>query len=742
MKKLFLTLFALVMATSSLWAYYNFESSGIYYYIIDKELRVTGTSKTSGEIRIPSTVYYRGTTYTVTEIGSYAFYGCTGLTSIEVNADNPNYSSLDGILYNKDKTKLITYPGGKQGYFAILESVTEIGSSAFYGCTGLTSVTIPESVTDIGDDAFRDCTGLTSITIPKSVTSIDDYAFKDCSELTTVNFNAINCTTMGSYSFPVFKGCSNLTTVNIGENVTTIPPVAFYNCTGLTEITIPNSVTKIGNYAFKDCTGLTSVTIPESVTEIGVKAFLGTPWFNNQPDDVIYINKVLYTYKGTMPVNTSIEIKEGTVSISPSAFYGYTGLTSVTIPNSVTTIGDDAFYNTPWYNNQPNGVIYINKVLYKYKGTMPVNTSIEIKEGTVSITGYAFYNCTGLTSVTIPNSVTEIGNYAFKDCTGLTSVTIPNNVTSIGKSAFYGVNLKDLTILDGETEIDLGSSFPIDSVQTLYMGRDIKNATFQNNKRLTDLTIGDKVTAIGDLFKNCTTLTSLTICDRETDLEIDLTTFSASSIQTLYLGRRLPNITFQGSKTLTDLTVSIDYIESSEFSNCEKLKTLTLTDKVEMVRNSAFEDCPNLTELTIGSGVTRIGTSAFGGCDNIRTIYCKPTTPPLAASTTFTSLTQENAILYVPTGCEPVYKATEPWKYFWDIRELETLGVEDVLAESTTVTVQGGAIVVTGLDTPMNIEVYNLQGQRVYCGYETTIPVNERGIYLVRIANRVVKVVL
>ena len=173
-------------------------------------------------------------------------------------------------------------------------------------------------------------------------------------------------------------------------SVTSIGEFAFKDCTGLTSVTIPTSVTSIGEEAFRGCTGLTSVTIPNSVTEIGYSAFGGTPWYNNQPDGVVYIGKVAYEFKGEMASGTAIYIKEGTVSISGYAFYGCTGLTSITIPNSVTSIGE-----------------------------------------------FAFSGCTGLTSVTIPNSVTSIGKSAFSGCTGLTSVTIPNSVTSIGKCAFW-----------------------------------------------------------------------------------------------------------------------------------------------------------------------------------------------------------------------------------------------------------------------------------------------------------------
>ena len=188
-----------------------------------------------------------------------------------------------------------------------------------------------------------------------------------------------------------FSGCSGLTSLSIPNSVTSIGPSAFSGCSGLTSLTIGNSVTSIGEHAFYGCSGLTSLTIPNSVTSIG-----------------------------------------------ELAFYDCSALTSITIPNSVTSIGRAAFGGTKWSDNQPDGLIYIGKVLYEYKGTMPSNTKIEIKEGTTQIAYDAFCDCSGLTSVTIPNSVMSIGNYAFSECLGLTSVTIPNSVTSIGTYAFYG----------------------------------------------------------------------------------------------------------------------------------------------------------------------------------------------------------------------------------------------------------------------------------------------------------------
>ena len=173
---------------------------------------------------------------------------------------------------------------------------------------------------------------------------------------------------------------------------------------------IEGGVTSIGNCAFYKCTGLTSVTIPNSVTSIGLDAFSGTAWYDNQPDGLVYAGKVAYEYKGTMPENTNLAIKEGTLGIADGAFYYCSGLTSITIPNSVTSIGD-----------------------------------------------YAFGYCSGLTSVTIPNSVTSIGWGAFSYCSGLTSVTIPNSVTSIEDYAFHGCNLTSVTI-ENKTPIAISSS--------------------------------------------------------------------------------------------------------------------------------------------------------------------------------------------------------------------------------------------------------------------------------------------
>ena len=409
-------------------------------------------------------------------------------------------------------------------------------------------IVINDGVTTIGIDAFYECTNITSVTIPISVKSIGYRAFKNCIRLNKVIVSDIaawcRITFEDSDANPLYYAHhlysnedTEITDLVIPNSVTTIGNLAFYGCSGLTSITIPNSVTSIGGSAFNGCSGLTSITIPNSVTSIGSYAFTGTPWLINQPDGLVYAGKVAYTYKGTMPDNTSITLEEGTlgiasyafkgkssltsiiipnsvVSIGSWAFYTCSGLTSITIPNSVTSIGSSAFreccnlasviipnsvnyigsfafYETPWYNNQPDGLVYIGKVAYLYKGSMPANTKITIEDGTILIGERAFDFQKNLKSITIPNSVTAIGQKAFQYCSNLTSVIFGNSVQTIGSKAFFCCHgLKSMTIPNSVTSIG--------------------ESAFLNCSGLTSVILGNGVTNIDNLaFSDCSNISDV-----------------------------------------------------------------------------------------------------------------------------------------------------------------------------------------------------------------------------------------
>ena len=401
----------------------------------------------------------------VTSIGNRAFEKCTGLTSIVVSDGNSHYYVSGNCLIETATKKIII--GLNNSIIPSDGSVTSIGSSAFSGCTGLTSITIPDSVTSIGAQAFENCTKLKNITIGEGVTSIDYYAFNNCSYLETINWNAISCMKAGMQSggnnYDIFLKCDSVSTINIGENVEVIPDRAFASgCAWVGTINIESTKLKIiGNNAFDNKRyNLKSITLPDSITEIGMEAFLdcqnlatinisgaanaairynafyNTAWYNNQPDGVVYIGNMVYKYKGTMPKNTSITLKDGTVNLADYAFVGYSNLTSITIPDSVTGIGSCAFRNCSGLTSItiPNSVTSIG--IYAFDDCTGL-TSITIPDSVTSIEDRTFDSCTGLTSITIGNGVTSIGEFAFFRCTGLTSITIPDSVTSIGYRAFY-----------------------------------------------------------------------------------------------------------------------------------------------------------------------------------------------------------------------------------------------------------------------------------------------------------------
>ncbi|WP_051588829.1 leucine-rich repeat protein [Ruminococcus sp. NK3A76] len=230
---------------------------GVLYNKDKTELIYCPQGKTS--ITIPDSV---------TSIGDSAFYSCTSLTSINAGNNNTQYSSVDGVLYNKDKTELICCPQGKTS-ITIPDSVTSIGDIAFYSCKSLTSVTLPDGVTSIGNSSFADCTGLTGITIPDSVTYIDSWAFDACASLKSIKIPD----SVESIGHGAFNDCASLTSIKIPDSVTSIDYGAFYYCIGLKNVIISNSVQSIGDDAFRFCESLTSITIPDSVKIIGSDAF-------------------------------------------------------------------------------------------------------------------------------------------------------------------------------------------------------------------------------------------------------------------------------------------------------------------------------------------------------------------------------------------------------------------------------------------------------------------------------------
>ena len=419
----------------------------------------------------------------VTTIGYAAFVYCKSLTSVTIPDSVTTIENA--TFYDCENLINITIP----------DSVTTIGGSAFYWCSSLTSVTIPDSVTTIGEWAFAHCDSLTSVTIPDSVTTIGDYVFYDCDSLTSVTIPD-SVTTIGEWAF---GDCSSLTSVTIGDSVTTIGYAAFAYCDSLTSITIPDSVTTIGEGAFYGCYSLTSVyceaITPPSlggsevfddnasgrkiyVPAASVEAYKTDYYWSRHDDDIIGIDfsttsTINYTTSDGQIVNARLPIISNTYSngigtiefwgsiIPVEAFYDCTSLTSITIPDSVTTIEEWALGHCDSLTSItiPDSVTTIGEGVFAFCDSL---TSITIPDNVTTIGECAFYYCYSLTSVTIPDSVTTIGVAAFDSCSSLTSITIPDSVSTIEAYAFSNCSSLTSVYCEATTPPSLGGSYVFD----------------------------------------------------------------------------------------------------------------------------------------------------------------------------------------------------------------------------------------------------------------------------------------
>ena len=425
--------------------------------------KITFSGSTSNPLSYAHRLFLNGTEITdltvpnsVTTIKDYAFYNCSGLTSVTIPESVTSIGS--NAFYNCSGLNSAS----------IGNSVTSIGIYAFFGCSGLASASIGNRVTSIGNYAFSGCSKLPSVEIPNSVKTIGNSAFSGCSGLTSASIGN-SVTSIGSYAF---SGCSRLDSVSIGSSVTSIESSIFSKCSALKKVEIKSnaivsktytststignifgnqvkeyiigdSVTSIGNYAFYKCDSLASVSIGKSVTSIGSGAFSACSKLTSVDiKDIAAWCKITFSGSDSNPLCYAHRL-----------FLNGTKITDLTVPNSVTTIKDYAFYNC-------SGL-----------------TSVTIPESVTSIGSNAFYNCSAIKSVTIPNNMTEIGGSAFYSCSSLAFVTIPNSITSIGSYAFYGNSSLKKMKMEKNSPINITSNvFNNTSNIVLYVSKGSKSS--------------------------------------------------------------------------------------------------------------------------------------------------------------------------------------------------------------------------------------------------------------------------
>ena len=625
----------------------------------------------------------------VTNIGEGAFSSCTEVQKISIP------SSLETVgdrVFNADKVTRIDFSGDLEAWLKVMslggmssfisedsaiylngeqlsgdiivpEGITSIPSYAFTNFTQITSLTIPDSVTSIGSYILQGCTGIESLIIPNMTRKLGGYFGEDPrydSYNTQVPDSLKTLVITGGESIPqhAFDGCSGLKSITIPDSVTSIGGSAFSGCSDLTSITIPDSVTSIGDYVFRDCSGLTSITIPDSVTSIGYGAFFGCIGFIQKENGVSYVDKWVIDCDNTV---SQVQLRGDTAGIAAQAFSGCSGLTSITIPDSVRGIGDEAFSDCSGLTSItiPDSVTSIGSNAFSGCSGL---TSITIPDNVTSIESGTFFGCSGLTSITIPNSVTSIGSSAFFGCRGLTSITIPDSVTIIGYEAFRNCSgLTSITIPDSVTSIEYNTFYNCSGLTSITIPDSvtiIESSAFQDCSGLTSITIPDSVTIIGyEAFRNCSGLTSITIPDSVTSIG-DYTFSGCSGLTSITIPDSVTSIgssAFRGCSGLTSITIeqgnavfhsagncliqtesktlilgcqnsvipddgSVTSIGSNAFYNCSGLTSITIPDSVTSIGSNAFSYCRGLTSITIPDSVTSIGDEAFYDCSGLTSI--------------------------------------------------------------------------------------------------------------------------
>ena len=688
----------------------------------------------------------------VTSIGEKAFYQCSGLTAIDVAADNPNYCAEEGVLFSKDKTTLVAYPGGKQGAYSIPNSVTSIGSYAFYDCSGLTgNLIIPNSVTSIGNDAFNGCRGLTSVTIPNSVTSIGEKAFYDC---------------------------RGLTSVTIPNSVTSIGSSAFYNCRGLTSVTIPNSVTSIGNNAFKN-TGLTSVTIEaETPPTLGNNVLDGSNCNIYIPCGTLEIYQVAEGWSEyasqikyvSLPYTIATQAENGNVTTTdvttltvcdPSvictaiANYGYHFVLwsdSVTDNPRTFIVTQDTTFTAEFAKN--TYTISTTSANPEWGTTVGGKSALYLDEVEISATANYGYHFTKWNDNNTSNprtvSVTEDKTY---------TATFAKNVYSIATNAEHGSisgnsSAEYLDVVELIAEPNHGYHFVqwsdgnTDNPRTFIVTQDttftaIFAQTFSGpcGDNLYWEYADDKLkfTGSGDMYEYS-----------NMDIPWSLFTQSVRSIDFAAGMNSISAYAYQGMTNIhkVNLPSSIETIGDYAFAGCTGIKALSIPNNVTSLGAGAFEGCYNIDSLIIGTGVTfitdqflgctglrylqlsqnmqEVGSGAFIDAERLNYIVCHAKYPPVAYAdkgAQLRSFYNMNARVLVPCDNFEDYEADALWGSF----NLKCLSSESGTAVDGQVTViPGDADATFTWPTDGTAETYNLEITKegvVFC----TLTFNSQG---------------
>jgi uncharacterized repeat protein (TIGR02543 family) len=572
------------------------------------------------------------------------FDECHGLEAIIVDEDNPSYSSADGVLFDKEFSKIILYPNGKpETVYEIPSTVRIIGNGAFFRCTSLTNVTIPDGALEIEDNAFYGCTGLTEIVVPFGVTSIGIRAFTQCYSAQSILIPG-SVTTIG---YEAFKLCIELTEIMIPASVISIghgpfrdstqletifvdPENAFYSSqdgvlydesltrliaypvgSTQTDFVVPASVTSIDGWAFLNCDAIETVTLPDGLTGIGYEAFRDCPNL------------------GTMIIPASVSAMGANVFISSMN-------AELLVVSPSQPAGWDSLWNAENLPVTWGYVVWQPTLTFETDGGTAVE-SITQKEGSPLTAppdptkeGFLFAGWFTDSDLTIP--------YSFSTMPGTDIVVYAKWNPVVVETDFTFLLKEDQTYeVTGYTGTDTVLSIPSE-----YLGASVTsigNLAFQNNPSITSVTIPSTVTHIGNrAFYNCDGIVNFEMPDTVLTMGDYLFAYS-SGLTNVTLSQSLTTIrnsTFEGCPNLAHVSIpeGVTAIEAWAFQGCRSLTSFTIPAGVTRILYTAFGGCTGLTSIIIPIGVTEIQYNVFSSCSFL-TIYCEATSQPEGWSSTW-----------------------------------------------------------------------------------------------------------
>lgn len=517
-------------------------------------------------------------------------------------------------------------------------TTTHIGDAVFLGCSSLSDVKLPATIKSLGTYAFSS-SGITSIELPATFTQTSGACFWSCSKLVKA---------IVPHTADMFSGCYNLKTIIVPDGVTELRGGAFYQLTSLTNISIPSSVLSIGTQAFYNCINLDSISLSEGLTTVGEGAF----WECNKLKS-LKLPKSLTTIKSTGFAHcrslTTVEIPVGATSVESAAFRGCTGLTTIITSTANGIYGGNIFEGCSGIKKIiiPEGTVIIKN--YSFGSEFTSVTSVSIPNSVTTIGDNAFYKCSGIDSLSIPESVTSIGTYAFSGCSALKSVKFPNALTRLGSYSFQNCSkLVTVQLPDGITGLEEGVFSACSGLVSVNFPASLVTlgkSVFSDCTSLTLSSLPVNLNSLGEsCFLNCKSLKTLTIpsslptinqnafngCSGLTSVQFPTTLssigYGAFSNCNGLTTVKIPVYTsvsysaFTNCKGLINAVIQYGYNSGNIFTGCDQLKTITIPTGVTSIPNNAFYTCNTLDTINIPSSVRTIGQSAFYGCSKLKSV--------------------------------------------------------------------------------------------------------------------------